>query len=76
VSVVVVVENPTPSTLTVTTASGSIIDTVSETYVISVADTDSLSLISTNEQGPRGPPGEGIADEIIDLTVWFENKLV
>ncbi|AGR47730.1 hypothetical protein PHIM7_76 [Sinorhizobium phage phiM7] len=72
-SVVVVVENPTPSVVMLSSESSSFVETATETYVISVMGSDEVSFITAHEQGPAGPANDPVN---VDLSLLFENALI
>jgi hypothetical protein len=73
---VVILENPTPSFISLT------IDSSVVELERSDADSNSLSLITAIEQGPAGPVGPtgpigpGHYDDMPDLYLFFEGALI
>ncbi len=72
----IIIENPSPSFLTVSVDSGELISTTSENYIISIMDSDKISLLTEEKQGPAGPPGKIDDLEMPDLSLIFEGALI
>lgn len=76
-STIVIVENPTPSFLSLSVDSSSVIQ-----LEMSEAASNSFSLITAIEQGPAGPvgpvgpTGPGFYDDLPDMYLIFEGALI
>lgn len=73
---IVVVEGPSPSFITLSVDSNSVIETPKDSYVVAVTESNSISLISLVEQGPAGPSGGANYEDLPDLYLFFEGALI